>query len=194
MDPSHNDKSQYNSVSSTAPCTALAWVRLLLTCPHVCMRQPLILLPICLQVSRQIRNEVLPMFYASSTFVFRCDRNSIDLTTAAQTWLLGAVIDHMKYLRTVIVSFEMKTRDSSSRQTRAEARLTFDPKYGLRISSLKNLSKVSRSKLDRITMNAQAAANYFRTNDQGGPMFTALTANPDVFQYGSLEWRTAQHG
>lgn len=135
------------------------------------------------KVSRQIRQEALPIFYHATTFVFCSDKLGTQLAKSARIWMAQVVQDNMKHIRIVTVRLNIKTARHSKM---GEIKFTYDLKHGLSVQYPQNLSDSSKQRIDELVRSAKDTAEFLQMPNGSQTIWLALSMDVEVWKYGTL--------
>jgi hypothetical protein len=135
--------------------------------------------PSITKISRQIRSEVLPVFYSSTTCELSFRSTSPGVARVAQNWACNVVGDWLKQLRTLSINVRA-TRDSSRIGSTTvvsqhqEIWFTLGPDKGLLIHYPQQLTDHTKSLLDRQVKSVRRTSEVMGIHKDGRVLLLAL--------------------
>ena len=134
--------------------------------------------PAITKISRQIRSEVLPIFYCSTTFELLFRSTSSVIAIVAQNWARNVIRDWLKQLRTLSVSTRMNkagtTLGKHAYIKHQEIRFTLGPEEGLQVHYPEKLTDETKSLLDQHVEAVRRTSEVMGIHKDGRALLLAL--------------------
>ena len=138
------------------------------------------------KISRQIRAEALPIFYASSVFIFDSDKTGMQVATTLQRWMAEVAGEQVRHLTSVSVGLEIKYSGTTHQVMKGEVQFTYTAKTGLRVRYPDNLTASSKTKLDELIGSTEKLAKVFGTPNDGRTMLLDIISSPNLWKSETL--------
>ena len=144
--------------------------------------------PAITRISRQIRQEVLPIFYALSTVEFKFTsvptHINAEVAKAARHWLKKVPRDLIKHLMALSLTLTIKTR--SNWGVMCAIRLTFKTEERLRVDPPLDLTLSSKFMLHNHIADVKAECDLLGLEDNKA-IILALVSNEAIWNWGVLQ-------
>ena len=134
--------------------------------------------PAITKISRQIRSEVLPIFYCATTFELLFHSTSPGIAGVAQQWARNVVRDWLKQLRNLSVSIRINKVGITSGEhayiKHQEIRFTLTPEEGLQVHYPEKLTAKTKSLLDLHVETVRRTSEVMGVHKDGRALLLAL--------------------
>jgi hypothetical protein len=143
--------------------------------------------PTITKISSQIRAEALPIFYASSEFIFDSDRAGTEVARFVRHWMVNVVRDQVQHLHSVSISLDIRVSGRYSVISKEEnIQFTHTARDGLCVRYPEHLTDPSKTKLDELIKSTKELANVLGIPNDNRAMLLALITNASLWKSDSL--------
>ena len=144
--------------------------------------------PAITKISRQVRNEVLSVFYSSATFELVFHNKYPNVPKAAQNWARIVGSDWLRQVRNLSVNIPVREDRVAPYGTKQqEIRFTLKPEESLQVHYPEKLTKESKALLDRHVNNIESTSEVMGIHRDGRTLLLALIHQHEkLWHHGTL--------